>query len=597
MKHRAMTDKAKEAASWESTGSSFVSQLWQSCAAEESGSAAGNSVTRDAQAERASDDDDSVFSRVGTVVADRWRIERVIGVGGMGVVYAATHRNGQRVALKFLRREFCAVPEARERFLAEARIANRLGHPAITRMSDDGETDDGCLYLVMELLQGSTLEEHLKLVHRPVPLERVTAILDTLLDVLEVAHKAGVLHRDIKPANIFLCDDGGVRLLDFGVARTDEARSFKTVTGVTLGTPTFMSPEQASGRWEEVDERSDLFALGATAYALLTGVNIRQAGTCSEELVLAMTKQVPSLAKLRPDLSSGWIAVIDCALQFAKEERFASAAAMRAALATCTADRAEAAFVECGQTLTLAPRGRTVRSHPGRAKVERGSVPEGAPAIAGVEPTLNVLHKHSVAGWQTPARVEAPRRSFNRWWGPAVVAALCLAPAIVGLRLSGGTDATEGHATRLADEPAVAGPAMASAEPVVVVAKPAPAEPVVVEAAKLATDAEPVGPQGVRKAVAPAPEPLRPMTRPVSSVSPQTDGNSKLLVKPQLPPAPVNHPPAPNSVAPQESASPTPAQRGVASALIPNLHSTSAAAAGVPALSNARDFDPLERRN
>jgi predicted Ser/Thr protein kinase len=552
MEDRAITDKAKEAASWESTGnSSFVSQLWQSCAAEARDAGAGDSVTRDAQLDRVSDD--SVVSRIGTVVADRWRVERVIGVGGMGVVYAATHRNGQRVALKFLRPEFCGVAEARERFLAEARIANRLGHPAVTRISDDGEADDGCLYLVMELLQGRTLEEYLKLVQRPVSLERVGVILDTLLDVLEVAHKAGVLHRDIKPANIFLCDDGGVRLLDFGVARTDEARSFKTVTGVTLGTPTFMSPEQASGRWEEVDERSDLFAVGATAYALLTGVNIRQAATCSEELVLAMTRQVPSLALLRPDLSTGWTAVVDCALRFAKEERFASAAAMRAALATCNAGRAEAAFVECGQTLTLAP--RAAGSHPGSAKLQRGEGSLGAPAMGGLcDPTLKAPHKHSVAAWQTPARVDLPRRSLNPWWGPAAVAVLCLVPAIASLRRSGGEEVTEGQATRAADEPVFA-------------------------------------------EAAPSPKPAPLATHPVWAAGSPTVVLSELPTKQPLAPAPVKHPPAVSSVAPQVSPPPIPIQRGVASVLIPKLHSTKGAAPSVPALTTVPDFDPLERRN
>jgi eukaryotic-like serine/threonine-protein kinase len=392
MQPLATIDTAMDAFAGEISGRSFLSQSGQFRTAKRP------SYQSELASERGR-------SRIGSVVAGRWCIERLIGVGGMAVVYAATHRNGQRVALKFLRSEFSASAEARERFLTEALIANRLGHPGITRVSDDGITDDGSLYLVMELLEGQTLEEHLNQQQR-LPLERIAYVLTTLLDVLEAAHNAGILHRDIKPGNIFLCSDGSVRVLDFGVARVSGSMEHVTMLGVTVGTPAFMSPEQAGGCWDKVDARSDLFSVGATGYALLTGENIRDTGNCSEELVLAMTKQVPSVGKLRPDLSAGWVAVIDYALRLSRDERFDSAAAMRAALASCTP----------GGGARLVP----------------------APA-AEHELIYDVNRKHSVAAWHTdkPAGNDTLRPSLGRWWRVALAAALCVGmlPFATQLRL------------------------------------------------------------------------------------------------------------------------------------------------------------------
>jgi eukaryotic-like serine/threonine-protein kinase len=430
MQQRETTDAANQAQLLDPGLGSFVSQLGQSCAV----GASSPTVVDTASEDPADDLADLADSRIGTVVAERWRIDRLIGSGGMAIVYAATHRNGQRVALKFLRRELAGVPHIQERFLAEASIANRLNHPAATRVSDDGVADDGCLFLVMELLHGQTLEEYLQSPEGPLPLQRVAFILTTLLDVLDVAHKAGVVHRDIKPANVFLCEDGSVRLLDFGVARAMGVKSYSTMTGITVGTPAFMSPEQARARWSEVDGRSDLFAVAATGYLMLTGVQVRYAENNSEELLLAATEPVASLGELRPDLPACWVSLIDCALQFAKEERFDSAAAMRTALATCAAysARPARAAIETADTLVLAS----------SAAINFRRVDTTLPAMLMAPGSTNSRRsaKSSVVPWHTERVPDAPRRTNGRAWRIGLVAALCIGPLAVSIGMRTGAE-------------------------------------------------------------------------------------------------------------------------------------------------------------
>jgi serine/threonine-protein kinase len=189
-----------------------------------------------------------------------------IGKGAMGVVYSASdERSGRQVAVKVMMADLEGDNETRERFYREAKIAGRLQHRNLITVFDMGE-EEGRLYMVMELLRGATLTQYLKR-PEPMPLETTLDLMVQMCEGLAVAHVHGIFHRDIKPGNLFIKDDGSLKILDFGVARL--ADSSMTASGFIVGTPDFMSPEQARGR--DVDHRSDIFSAGAVFYYMLSG--------------------------------------------------------------------------------------------------------------------------------------------------------------------------------------------------------------------------------------------------------------------------------------------------------------------------------------
>jgi len=269
------------------------------------------------------------------VLKDKWQLEALLGVGGTAAIYAAKHRNGKRAAIKILHPELTSNDEVVQRFLREGYAANKLEHAGAVSVLDDDRTDDGAVFLVMELLEGTALDRYARQTGERLPLDRVLRIGDELLDVLAAAHAKGVIHRDIKPANLFLTRDGRLKVLDFGIARLREGLatdSSATQTGTSIGTPAFMPPEQARGRWSEVDARTDVWAAGAALFALLCGQRPRKAETVNEELLLAMTQPVPSLAQVAPDVPRPVVDVIDRALAFDREQRWSDARAMQVAL-------------------------------------------------------------------------------------------------------------------------------------------------------------------------------------------------------------------------------------------------------------------------
>ncbi len=270
-------------------------------------------------------------SRVGQSLRGKYLLERLLGVGGMAAVYEATHRNGMRVAAKVLHKEIASDKGAKMRFLREGYVANRIGHPGVVKVLDDDEDTDGSAFIAMELLDGITLEREWSNAGQRLPLMRVVAILDELLDVLDAAHASGVIHRDVKPDNVFVTNAGPLKVLDFGIARiVDQSRV--TRSGEMMGTPEFVSPEQAGGRVREVDARADLFSLGAVAFTLLTGEYTQIAKTAIERMIYAATKPARRLVDVAPAVHADIAHVIDVALSFAIEDRWASARAMRAAL-------------------------------------------------------------------------------------------------------------------------------------------------------------------------------------------------------------------------------------------------------------------------
>lgn len=209
----------------------------------------------------------------GTMVGD-YRIEGKLGEGGMGTVYAATHPViGKRAAVKVLKAALCSDADGVERFLREARAINQIRHPSIVDVFAFGVLDDGRTYLVMERLQGETLDARLR--RGRLSVREVADILRQICRPLAAAHLEGVVHRDLKPENVFLVDVPGeearqVKLLDFGLAKLTGRDNVRTTrSGQTLGTPVYMSPEQVDG--QEVDPSSDVYSLGVMAFEMLAG--------------------------------------------------------------------------------------------------------------------------------------------------------------------------------------------------------------------------------------------------------------------------------------------------------------------------------------
>jgi len=266
--------------------------------------------------------------RVGRILAGKFRLERVIGVGGMASVYAATHRNGARFAIKLLH-PVLAHTSLRARFIREGYAANRVGHPAVVRVVDDDIDEvENTPFLVMDRVLGRSLADLVET--RLLNAGELLEIADQILDALVAAHANGIVHRDLKPENFLVDREGRVRILDFGIARIrDEVASeTATRTGTTMGTPGFMAPEQALGRQDAIGPQTDLFAVGATLFVLAAGRVPHDGENPQEILVRTATEPARSLALFAPDLPLDVIALVDRALQQAPSARWSSAATM-----------------------------------------------------------------------------------------------------------------------------------------------------------------------------------------------------------------------------------------------------------------------------
>ncbi|MEZ4297809.1 MAG: serine/threonine-protein kinase [Polyangiaceae bacterium] len=199
---------------------------------------------------------DRAPARVGQVLRGKWHLDELLAVGGMASVFAATHRNGKRGAVKLLHYELSLHEESRSRFLREGYVANKVDHEGAVSVLDDDVCDDGTVFLVMELLDGQTVDAMLRgRSGRSFGLGETLRVADQLLDVLAAAHEKGVVHRDIKPENLFVTQAGKLKVLDFGIARLRESAATASTTraGDLLGTPSFIPPEQALGNLEMVD--------------------------------------------------------------------------------------------------------------------------------------------------------------------------------------------------------------------------------------------------------------------------------------------------------------------------------------------------------
>ncbi|MGE0869868.1 MAG: protein kinase [Kofleriaceae bacterium] len=241
----------------------------------------------------------------GSMVGE-YRIEGMLGEGGMGRVYSATHPViAKRAAVKVLHPELSMHREAVERFIQEARSVNQIGHPNIVDIFAFGTLPDGRCYFVMEWLRGESLRTRIE--RGLLPLAHALGFLETVMIALEAAHENGIVHRDLKPDNIFLVEIKGtepqVKLLDFGIAKllgNDNARAERTRTGNLLGTPAYISPEQARGHL--VDHRTDIYAAGALAYELFTGELPFPADNAADMIAKHLFAQPPSAIAKNPQV-------------------------------------------------------------------------------------------------------------------------------------------------------------------------------------------------------------------------------------------------------------------------------------------------------
>jgi serine/threonine-protein kinase len=296
---------------------------------------------------------------IGCVVAEKYRIDRLLGRGGMGAVFEATHLSiGKRVALKFLSGPAARDAHAAERFQREALAASLVESSHIVQIFDSGRSADGLPFLVMELLRGEDLRTRLKREHR-LPVDVATAIALQVLRGLIRAHRAGIVHRDLKPDNVFLCerDDGSllVKLVDFGISKLGASTTLDTLThrGTVLGTAYYISPEQAQAD-PDVDGRTDLFSVGTMLYECLAGRPPHTGPTYEAVLIAICTKDAEPIQSLRPEVPAGVAAVIERALSRDRARRFANAEEMLNALT--------AALPEGFTSLTDPKRSETVRS-------------------------------------------------------------------------------------------------------------------------------------------------------------------------------------------------------------------------------------------
>lgn len=278
--------------------------------------------------------------RLGTTVG-RYVVERVIGHGGMATVYAARSDDGVEVALKILHLPLTGDDVVVARFFEEAYHSNSVKHPGVCRVVDDGVSDDRCPFLVMELLDGESLEACLE--------ARVTITVGDALDIgidvadtLRAVHAARIVHRDLKPANVFLTRQGAVKILDFGVSKSN-ALAPKTIEGSLLGTPAYMAPEQAIGSGTDlVDGRADVFSLAALLFRSLSGHLVHEADTTFAQWFAAARKKARSLREVCPELPEEIVKVVDEGLAFERDARPTAAEYHERLVATRTFLRGDA---------------------------------------------------------------------------------------------------------------------------------------------------------------------------------------------------------------------------------------------------------------
>jgi serine/threonine-protein kinase len=369
-----------------------------------------------------------------------YQLIKELGAGGMGVVWIAEQLGLDReVAIKVLDKSFADKPGAVSRFFTEARAANRIRHEHIVEVTDSGQAPSGEHYYVMELLQGQTLGACIKR-DGAMPLGRILHIALQVTDALAASHAAGIIHRDLKPDNIFLISRHGdvdyVKVLDFGVAKLlggKEEGAHLTRTGAALGTPLYMSPEQAMGR-KEIDHRTDVYALGVILFEMAIGSRPHDGDSATEVIMKHLTLPFPSMRDLNPEISLAFEKIQRRAVTREADERWQTMAELRAAL------------------LELARRESvSVSISGGTGRLFIGALPDGpasvsspglTPVPAGVAAAVSSVSSPALAttmGLATGERAvsPAPKKSALVPAAVGVVLVACVGGALLMMRSSG----------------------------------------------------------------------------------------------------------------------------------------------------------------
>jgi serine/threonine protein kinase len=421
---------------------------------------------------------DAAGLREGDVLAGKYRIEKVLGAGGMGVVVAARHIDlDQRVAIKCLLAHTRTMPEIVERFTREARAAAKIHGEHVARVIDVGRFEDGTPFMVMEYLQGHDLAAQLQL-HGPLPLhDAVRYLLETCEAVVQ-AHALRIVHRDLKPQNLFLAQQPGrrpiVKVLDFGISKVIEpGASALTKTSSVMGTPYYMSPEQLLSS-KNVDERSDIWALGVIFYELLIGEPPFVAETGPEIIAQVLQNNPQPASARRADLPAGIDQLIGKCMRTKVEERFANVADLAHALMPFAAQADRESVVAIANVLGLPslPTGDTMLAQAPAVAVTQGTRGPSKPPPSGVAQPSTAHNLTLSAGG-----IEAPRSRLPMWLGIGATVVVAGLGAVVALRPAPAVikPVSEVTAARPPETPMPSAVTLAPAESAPVVAPSVPA--------------------------------------------------------------------------------------------------------------------------
>jgi serine/threonine-protein kinase len=350
-------------------------------------------------------------TEAGALIGQKYRLARLLGEGGMGAVWAATNELIERaVAIKLMQPSLATNAEALHRFFNEARICASIRHPGIVDVLDMGTAEDGSPFIVMELLEGEPLDAWID--RGPMPALAALEVVRDVARTLALAHAKNVVHRDLKPANLFLHrgPSGGVqvKILDFGISKVmHESSAYATRTGAVLGSPAYMSPEQAGGT--PVDFRTDIYALGVILFEALSGcIPFHDTTNTNALLVAIATREPPRLTEIAPNAPAAVVAITDRALRRLPHERFESANALATAC-----DAAIAALRHSEPSVALA---ELVEQAAGVDELARASTglaaTTPAPPLAATRPSSPVVPSGHDAT-QRPAVTVAPLSTTN----------------------------------------------------------------------------------------------------------------------------------------------------------------------------------------
>jgi serine/threonine-protein kinase len=494
-----------------------------------------------------------MFVNVGDVLAGKYRVERILGIGGMGMVVAAIHLElDTRVAIKFMLPDAAANLSVAERFVREAKAAGKLKSEHICRVTDYGKLETGAPYIVMELMEGQDLAG-LLLRRGALPVAEMVGYMMQALEGLADAHANGIIHRDLKPGNLFVAQDADgsplIKVLDFGISKSSIGGS-ATRTGEIMGSPAYMAPEQMMSS-KTVDARADIWAIGVILYQMLTGKLPWDSESLPALCMMVMNEAAPSPAIVRADLPPPLASIVLRCLEKNRDHRFASVAELAAALAPFGGDGAMAAARRVAKVL-----GKGVTTMP---DVLIGAGPPTAQTIHDRPrvPNTTSTMSGSAAEIAVPATSVSARSRKGMIAWLAAVAVLVGVVAVAAVVSSGGS--TEPGTTTATQPTSPSAPPAAATPPAPVATVPPPAPtPAPPPPAPAGSATEPPTPTPAAATVAtPTPAPVLAPTHPVTPVPRHTTTTTATHVA--TTPAAPGQPSQPTQPTSQPATPPTPA--------------------------------------